>query len=310
MALRRVIEVCSERIQQLESYITSFDKEVPLPLSAEVATLLRELQATITGKHDVSNESDRNSPDQSPLLPTNNPDLACQDEQHEQLQEHNIVHDHVHVSDFASVSKGQDDVHFEHPETHAPLGDIPVPMPDFDDFMDFQGLVNHDYDWSWTVPEEQTSSQVTSTVPVLASFQDGNNNIHASESGPLTDPYDSFDDESDGEILEQLSIRLGGLKIVDDGTLRFFGPTSNMTLSPAGTLYNFGHLQKVDSSQNHIRIENLVSSAQFDHFVNLFFCWQNSFLPLIDREVFSDDLHTLRDGQDVLFCSEPLKLSM
>lgn len=83
-----------------------------------------------------------------------------------------------------------------------------------------------------------------------------------------------------------------------------------MTLSPAGTLYNFGLVQEVQSPPKQVKIEDFISSAQFEHFLDLYFCWQNSFLPLVDREVFEDDLRTLREGREVLFCSEPLKLSM
>lgn len=290
----------------MESYILSFDEEVPSPLSAESATLLREVQATLTIGQDGLNKFNRGSPQQSPLLPDVNLDGALQGGQHDENQDVTRARD----VDSSHSSNLQDSVPPEHLETHVLHEDVLDPLPDLDDFMNFQGLERDSFDGPWTLAWDNPLPPPASGAPLFSDVPPMHDSAVESGEGVVSDLYDSSDDESVGEIIEQLSIRLGGLKIVDDGTLRFFGPTSNMTLSPAGTLYRFGHVPDVQSPQTQIKIENLITLAQFEHFLNLYFCWQNSFLPLVDREVFEDDLRTHREGQEVLFCSESLKLSM
>ncbi|PWY71782.1 fungal-specific transcription factor [Aspergillus sclerotioniger CBS 115572] len=94
--------------------------------------------------------------------------------------------------------------------------------------------------------------------------------------------------DSDDEVTDQLSCRLGRLQVTHDGQLRYFGSTSNLTLLDA--------LVDVTPPVTIARdAPELLESAQLDHDIDegferhlleLFFTWQDPSLHIIDAESF------------------------
>jgi hypothetical protein len=129
----------------------------------------------------------------------------------------------------------------------------------------------------------------------------------------------SFDsgDEAEKEVIEQLSSRLGTLKLAGDGHLRFYGPTSNLNLidvsateqrprPDARTVRHNGQ-----DILNHLRVGQLVDQALEDHLIKLYFAWQNPSSYVVDREMFMTARSRWRiDKDDTPFFSEVLANAM
>lgn len=276
-------------------------------MSAESATLLVELQVTTSTKQAILTDPNKNSPNRSTTIFSNKADDPFSGE----VQEAPRDCYHSHGDNRDQSLEVRDNTAFESGEPRLQGTEVQARLPENDYLIDFQGLDDEVFGWSWAATEEDGFLQSVTTAPFASGIELADINNHETrQPDNSTKQDDSSEDESEEEIIEQLSIRLGDLQVVDDGTLRYFGPTSNMTLSPAGMLHNSRQVLQLNMPQNYVRSENFVSWMHFDHLSNLYFCWQNSFLPVVDRKVFEDSLNLLNEGQEVTFCSEPLKLSM
>jgi hypothetical protein len=126
------------------------------------------------------------------------------------------------------------------------------------------------------------------------------------------------DDEAEKEVIEQLSSRIGTLKLAGDGHLRYYGPTSNLTLidifsvteqRPRPDTRSVRH----DGQEllNYLRIGQPVDPALEDHLVGLYFAWQNTSLYVVDREMYMTARSRWREhSDDTPFYSEVLTNAM
>ncbi|KAJ5550132.1 Glyoxalase I [Penicillium sp. DV-2018c] len=89
------------------------------------------------------------------------------------------------------------------------------------------------------------------------------------------------EDEAENDVIEQLSHRIGTLKIAGDGHLRFYGATSNLNLVDVSATQQ---RQRPDARTvrhdgqdilNHLRVGQPIDQALEDHLVELYFTWQN-----------------------------------
>ncbi|KUL90896.1 hypothetical protein ZTR_00961 [Talaromyces verruculosus] len=125
-------------------------------------------------------------------------------------------------------------------------------------------------------------------------------------------------DEAEREVIEQLSSRMGTLKLAGDGHLRFYGPTSNLNLvdvtitskqRPGPDVRSVRH----DGQEllNHLRIGQHVEPSLESHLIDLYFTWQNPSLFIVDREMFTLARAKWRDElDDTPFYSEVLTNAM
>ncbi|KAJ5513420.1 hypothetical protein N7463_002972 [Penicillium fimorum] len=99
-------------------------------------------------------------------------------------------------------------------------------------------------------------------------------------------------DEAENDVIEQLSHRIGTLKIAGDGHLRFYGATSNLNLVDVSATQQ---RQRPDARTvrhdgqdilNHLRVGQPVDPALEDHLVELYFTWQNPSTYIVDKEMF------------------------
>ena len=125
------------------------------------------------------------------------------------------------------------------------------------------------------------------------------------------------EDEAENDVIEQLSHRIGTLKIAGDGHLRFYGATSNLNLVDVSATQQ---RQRPDARTvrhdgqdilNHLRVGQPVDQALEDHLVELYFTWQNPSTYVVDKEMFMTARSKWRNEfDDTPFYSEVLTNAM
>ncbi|KAJ6071131.1 hypothetical protein N7499_009145 [Penicillium canescens] len=96
--------------------------------------------------------------------------------------------------------------------------------------------------------------------------------------------------DSDDEVVEQLSYRLGRVQVTHDGQLRYFGSTSNLTLLDA--LVSIGNpnstsVQKdMQDTLENLKLDMQVEEAFEKHLLELYFAWQDPCLHVVNIEAF------------------------
>ncbi|WJG35060.1 uncharacterized protein FOBCDRAFT_238415 [Fusarium oxysporum Fo47] len=118
----------------------------------------------------------------------------------------------------------------------------------------------------------------TSSIPSPQSTSLAQSGVHESEDG-------------DSSITDILSARMGALRIVEDGQLRYYGPTSNLHMYADG-------LQSLSSpSFRRVSIEGMdvlrrlgldldVSLDLETHLAGLYFAWEDPAIHVVDEDVF------------------------
>ncbi|OJJ69773.1 hypothetical protein ASPBRDRAFT_130059 [Aspergillus brasiliensis CBS 101740] len=105
--------------------------------------------------------------------------------------------------------------------------------------------------------------------------------------GPKADEEEE-DGDSDDEVTDQLSCRLGRLQVTHDGQLRYFGSTSNLTLLDALVDVTPPVAIPRDAPEllENAKLNQEVDEAFEKHLIELFFAWQDPSLHVIDAESF------------------------
>ncbi|KAJ5669599.1 hypothetical protein N7462_010669 [Penicillium macrosclerotiorum] len=145
--------------------------------------------------------------------------------------------------------------------------------------------------------------------PGVLLSQISNNQDHESESGE--------ENEAESDVIEQLSHRIGTLKIAGDGHLRFYGATSNLNLVDVSATQQ---RQRPDARTvrhdgqdilNHLRVGQAVDQALEDHLVELYFTWQNPSIYVVDKDMYMTARAKWRNEfDDTPFYSEVLTNAM
>ncbi|KAL4761567.1 transcription factor domain-containing protein [Aspergillus foveolatus] len=125
------------------------------------------------------------------------------------------------------------------------------------------------------------------------------------------------EDEAEKDVIEQISHRIGTLKIAGDGHLRFFGATSNLNLVDVSATQQ---RQRPDARTvrhdgqdilNHLRVGQSVDQALEDHLLELYFTWQNCSTYVVDKDMYYTARQKWREEfDDTPFYSEVLTNAM
>ncbi|KAJ6151568.1 hypothetical protein N7470_007165 [Penicillium chermesinum] len=125
------------------------------------------------------------------------------------------------------------------------------------------------------------------------------------------------ENEAESDVIEQLSNRIGTLKIAGDGHWRFYGATSNLNLVDVSATQQ---RQRPDARTvrhdgqdilNHLRVGQSVDQALEDHLVELYFTWQNPSIYVVDKEMYITARTKWREEyDDTPFYSEVLTNAM
>lgn len=92
--------------------------------------------------------------------------------------------------------------------------------------------------------------------------------------------------------MDQLSKRMGSLRVAEDGQLRYYGATSNMHIlrssvtSPSESVPS--RTGQYNSSQILVQagIGQYVATELEDHLIKLYLAWENPFIHVVDEEAF------------------------
>ncbi|PYH91052.1 fungal-specific transcription factor [Aspergillus ellipticus CBS 707.79] len=158
-------------------------------------------------------------------------------------------------------------------------------------------------------PDSLQLTQEISQQPGVLLGQAWNGRDHESDSGE--------EDEAEKDVIEQISHRIGTLKIAGDGHLRFYGATSNLNLVDVSATQQ---RQRPDARTvrhdgqdilNHLRVGQPVDPTLEDHLIELYFTWQNPSTYVVDKEMYMDARCKWRnDLIDTPFYSEVLTNAM
>jgi hypothetical protein len=181
-------------------------------------------------------------------------------------------------------------------------------------------------DWMWPLPDTlqfiptQSSDDVDHTAvaqgmgantsnsqswnPAALSVDNMNPNVDDS----IAQGASSSEDEHDDEIIEQLSARLGDLLIGDMGELRYYGPTSNLTLTEGGIPREHRPYVSSISKQAIAKLEQDGIGHDpdvdlVDQLIDLYFTWQDPSCHIVDQAIFHEerDLCTGSDRESSLY---------
>ncbi|KAF7719640.1 Nitrogen assimilation transcription factor [Penicillium ucsense] len=186
--------------------------------------------------------------------------------------------------------------------------------------------------WGFTLPTAESLDTIYANMnqagPPVQTEQSSTNHQRTvpqnSQTIPNSIPHDR-DHESDSEeeneaendVIEQLSHRIGTLKLAGDGHLRFYGATSNLNLVDVSATQQ---RQRPDARTvrhdgqdilNHLRVGQTVDQALEDHLIELYFTWHNPSIYVVDKEMYMTARHKWRNEyEDTPFYSEVLTNAM
>lgn len=94
--------------------------------------------------------------------------------------------------------------------------------------------------------------------------------------------------DSDDEVTDQVSCRLGRLQLTHDGQLRYFGSTSNLTLLDALVDVTPPITVQRDASEllENAKLDKEVDETLERHLLELFLTWQDPSMHVVDAEAF------------------------
>lgn len=269
-----------------------------------------------SGKVDAPNVQPRPATQQSPER--NSPDVPSVEGQPVQDSAlgaaHSLIPSPPHMS---SAERSQEPVNFfgvnpgpsiNYPSTHWGFT-LPTAESLGSIYANLDGASNYQNEGSISSPDSLPLPPDFTQQPGVMLGQAQNDTDNDSESGE--------EDEAENDVIEQLSHRIGTLKIAGDGHLRFYGATSNLNLVDVSATQQ---RQRPDARTvrhdgqdilNHLRVGQPVDQALEDHLVELYFTWQNPSTYVVDKEMFMTARSRWRnDLDDTPFYSEVLTNAM
>ena len=125
---------------------------------------------------------------------------------------------------------------------------------------------------------------------------------------------DSSDAEGIDSLTDELSDRVGKLRIGPGGQTHFCGPTSNFNLPnmPISDTFESYRKAKHDVMQclDRLGSNTEIPASLEEHLINLYFSWQNPFFYVVDRRIYEEAKVKWLDMKDTPFYSEALRNAM
>lgn len=332
MSLRAATELFSARIDQLCQFIENNGLESPLMKPEDEAGINRVLDTLQIPRRQVkkrtpgmdkesladSQQNVATSPVQSPLAAGASPSFDSQ---------LNQVPGNIPVTASTPQNLYSNSVFFPPAERSSDAGNP---------FALNSGLLNS-HNWGFSLPTAESldmlyanleggpnlAAETTSLSPESLQFSQD----IAQQPGVLLEQaqyhkdYDSDsgdeEDEAEKDVIDQISHRIGTLKIAGDGHLRFYGATSNLNLVDVSATQQ---RQRPDARTvrhdgqdilNHLRVGQPVDQGLEDHLVELYFTWQNPTTYVVDKEMYMIARSKWRNEyDDTPFYSEVLTNAM
>lgn len=135
----------------------------------------------------------------------------------------------------------------------------------------------------------------------------GEGNLSSEESG----------DEEEEDVVNQVSERVGSLHLSEDGELRYYGATSNLTLlddtSPLDHRHDLeaGNVRKRGQAMMEAAgVGQHVNPALVQHLSSLYFAWQDPSFHVVDKDMYEREQARFLSSEDSTFYSETLTNTM
>ncbi|KAJ5109655.1 hypothetical protein N7532_002300 [Penicillium argentinense] len=127
----------------------------------------------------------------------------------------------------------------------------------------------------------------------------------------VEDPSTTSDIEG---LIDELSDRVGTLRIGRGGKTHFFGPTSTFNLKDMPHSDNFDSHRRVHGYSFHnpdrVDADKEVPPALEEHLINLYFSWQDPSFHVVDRTMYEEAKEKWFSMEDTSFYSEALRNAM
>jgi hypothetical protein len=109
-------------------------------------------------------------------------------------------------------------------------------------------------------------------------------------------------------LVDEISDRVGTLKIGLGGKTRFYGPTSTFSLTEMPFLDNYEANQP--KPIYHSESEEEIPMALEDHLLNLYFSWQDPSFHVVDRDIYEEAKENWGNLEETPYYSEALRNAM
>ncbi|OQV08084.1 Fungal Zn2-Cys6 binuclear cluster domain-containing protein isoform 3 [Cladophialophora immunda] len=313
-SLRKVSDAYSKRVLQLEQFILSLGAEIPPPPSESDAATLRQVAESMQLPNHLPTNSELAKED-SAQPPFNLESTTQADDSLELfgLQPPYFLDSNVMAADENPMMQSLLNSNSPGSGLSHEAYDFMIPNPELQPH-----LTTGVEDWMWSLPQtnpfmpmlpgdkldltevttHQTATAGQVRLDLVRSVPEGSMQQNLQEVG---DAASSSEDEHDDGIIEQLSTRLGELLISDAGELKYYGPTSNLTLTEGGLLREsrlsftnqpkeaIAKLERDGLGQN-------LEPGLLDELIDLYFTWQDPSCHVVDKPIFYEEREACKDG--------------
>ncbi|CAD0081637.1 unnamed protein product [Aureobasidium vineae] len=308
--LRTAVHILVRRVQQLDKIMVEAGIEVP-PLNIEDDEFLERVLGTlglsnappyessaaknITVPTRLSSEQQISTPEAQKSSSASSPDptkgnVALQ----KVASENSSRHGQYQQSDLNEVAGIMAGMHTQPTtqslDTNMVSGANHIspdwPFPTLDNMLNFDLFDPSDLSLHFlTEPSVEIPQQSTSQYEAMSFRQ-------IEQIPRQQDDNISSGDEENTELVNQLSARLGSLRLAPDGKLRYFGTASNLHLIENQSKSGENFMLHTPSRVNVQRLLEVADLSQVvdiqleDHLLRLFFTWHNPSSYIVDEEVF------------------------
>ncbi|KAH0274178.1 hypothetical protein KCU91_g5449, partial [Aureobasidium melanogenum] len=309
--LRTAVHILVRRVQQLSKVIIEADREIP-PLDAEDEDFLERVLGTL-GLSDAPPYESSAAKNGKPLqrFPSNQTTSTPEAPQQTQVAPSapvendsalvNVVSTDTPVSgqyyqpDFNNVTGMMPGMHAQvttqSPGTNIIPGADHIspdwPFPTLDNMLNFDLFDPSDLSLQFLTEPSADMPHPTTIQQESTPVRQIEQTAHQQE-----DSTSNSGDEENTELVNQLSARLGSLRLAPDGKLRYFGTASNLHLIDNQSKSGENFMLHTPSRVNVQRLLEVVDLSQTvdiqleDHLLRLFFTWHNPSSYIVDEEVF------------------------
>lgn len=96
--------------------------------------------------------------------------------------------------------------------------------------------------------------------------------------------------ESEDEVIEQLSTRMGTLRLVGNGQLKYYGPTNHLNLADSSVIDHQSVTRSVrqDGQEilDQVGVGQTVENQLEGHLINHYFAWQDPSFHVVDQDIY------------------------
>ncbi|KAH0010287.1 hypothetical protein KCU78_g10408, partial [Aureobasidium melanogenum] len=309
--LRTAVHILVRRVQQLSKVIIEADREIP-PLEAEDEDFLERVLGTL-GLSDAPPYESSAAKNSKPLqrFPPKQTTSTPEAPQQTQLDPSvvvendsalvNVVSTDTPVSgqyyqpDFNNVTGMMPGMHTQvttqSPGTNIIPGADHIspdwPFPTLDNMLNFDLFDPSDLSLQFLTEPSVDMPHPTTVQQESTPVRQIEQTAHQQE-----DSTSNSGEEENTELVNQLSARLGSLRLAPDGKLRYFGTASNLHLIDNQNKSGENFMLHTPSRINVQRLLEVADLSQTvdiqleDHLLRLFFTWHNPSSYIVDEEVF------------------------